>query len=164
MALRTARLELERLGSRLAPSAGVLVSPGHPPAAHAAHAPPHPVRGTGGGTFDWQFGDDGGPAFGLSGTADLAGFGRVRVDGWVHGVGADGGGRATGELILSGPRGTLTLALHGPPQPAYSPFPPEFVYTVSGGASGYGAVAIGFATALVWPDAVPVGSMSLSFS
>jgi hypothetical protein len=163
MAIRAARLGLEELGSRAVPSAGGLTHPVHQPISHATHTPPHPVRGTGDGAFAWRFGENGGPTFALSGTADVAGLGRVRVDGWVHGVGDEDGGRATGELVLSGPRGTITLALHGRPQPADSPLPPEFVYTVTGRASGYGTVAIGFMTAPVWPDAVPVGSVSLSF-
>jgi len=59
----------------------------------------------------------------LSGTANLQGLGRVRVEGFVQAVGYVPQGQARGSLTLTkigDPRSTMTLELRGPTQTAGS--------------------------------------------
>jgi hypothetical protein len=165
-----ATLELHELGERAVPSSIApqpvdLVSP-------VAVVQPnhHPLHGIGNGLFRQPFVPaDVGANLTLSGTVQLAGLGTFQLAGEVHGAGFVVGGRATGEMVLTGAQGTITLALHGRVQ---SGIPPELVYSVSGGTgayshlTGYGTVGMTFVNQLppvgVHPGAG--GTFVLAFS
>ena len=169
MSRHTTPLRLEELDARTLPSATL---PLPVPAAQvtAAPNPSHPLHGTGAGHYAGRsLVTDAGPSDTLAGRADLAGLGSFNVSGWVQGVGMVAYGRAAGQLVLSDSRGTITLALHGPVQPGFSPLPAEFVYSVSGGKGayqhlrGYGVVGLTLTpdpTASVLP---PQGQFTLRF-
>lgn len=165
-----ATLELEELGERSLPSPVVLeplASIPHP--AIVQHA--HPLHGTGTGTYhEPAVTIDAGTSFTLNGTAKLDGLGTFHVTGQVQGVGMIAWGRATGELVLTNARGTITLALHGPVQHAFGTLPHELVYSVSGGTgayshvTGYGTVGMTLLPAPVAFGQAPAGTITLRFS
>jgi hypothetical protein len=163
------RLQLLELCERSLPSA---VAPLPTPlAAPAAQVASHPLHGTGTGTYHGPAVTiDAGTSFTLSGTADLGSLGKFTVTGGVEGVGLIAAGRATGDLVLSDARGTITLKLHGPVQAAFSQPPEELVYTVTGGTGafqhlgGYGAVGLRRIPAPVVFGHPPVGTVILTFS
>jgi hypothetical protein len=150
-----ATLELHELGERAVPSSIApqpvdLVSP----VAFLQPANHHPLHGIGNGSFQGPFVPaDVGASLTLNGTVQLAGLGTFQLAGEVHGVGFVMGGRATGEMVLTGAQGTITLALHGPVQ-SFSGIPRELVYSVSGGTgayshlTGYGTVGMTFVNQL----------------
>jgi hypothetical protein len=154
-------LELQELGERALPSPVAL----HPvdtiaPVAIVQHA--HPLQGPGSGTYQQLPAlPDVGTGFNLNGTVNLAGLGTFQVQGEVHGVGFVAWGRATGELVLTSAKGTITLALHGAIQPGFSAIPRELVYSVTGGTgayshlTGYGAIGMSLV-----PAPVPSGHPS----
>jgi hypothetical protein len=113
---------------------------------------------------------DAGTSFTLFGTANLRALGSFAVTGSVHGVGMIAFGRATGELVLSNAHGTITLALHGRVQSAFSQLPTEMVYTVTGGTgafvhlNGYGVVALQRIPAPTAFEHHPTGVITLNFS
>jgi hypothetical protein len=131
----------------------VVTLPFPPTAAPALTAvvlnPSHALHETGAGHYtSHSLVVDAGLSYTLTRKADLAGLVSFQVSGWVQGLGMVASGRATGQLVLSDARGTITLALHGRVQPGFSPLPPEFVYSLSGGTGtyqrlrGYGVVAL----------------------
>jgi hypothetical protein len=131
----------------------------------------HPLHGTGRGTYHAPLVTvDAGTSFTLTGTANLGALGSFAVTGWVQGVGMIASGRATGELVLSSPHGTITLALQGAVQPAFSQPPPELVYAVTRGTgtfrhlSGYGTVAMHRLPAPTAFGQPPTGVITLTFS
>src|SRR5262249_41238066 len=91
---------------------------------------------------------DAGAAYVLGGAGRLLGGEAVRVTGTLRGTGMVAQGRATGELAVGRPRGTLTLDLVGPRQGAFAALPVQFGFTVRSrtGAyahrSGTGSVAV----------------------
>jgi hypothetical protein len=130
----------------------------------------HPLHGTGTGTYHANpVPTDAGTSFTLSGTVHVAGLGTFRVTGSVQGVGMIASGRARGELVLSNDRGTITLALHGPVQSAFSQPPAELVYSVVRGTghfrhvSGYGTVGIKRVPVPSAPRQPATGSVTLTF-
>jgi hypothetical protein len=131
----------------------------------------HPLQGTGTGTYQGPaVSVDAGTSFTLSGTVHLNGLGSFQVTGGVHGVGMIAGGRAGGELVLTGAQGTITLALHGPIQPAFGAVPHELVYVVTGGTgayshlTGYGTLDTTLTPAPVAFGHPPTGIIALTFS
>ena len=75
----------------------------------------------------------GAPVTSLSGTAELAGLGRVTVEGNLRGVGNLTEGQANGIIKLTkigDPRSTITLELRGPVQAGFSPLPTKWTATV----------------------------------
>ena len=69
----------------------------------------------------------------LSGTAKLAGLGRVTVEGYVQGTGFMLEGQAHGVITLTkigDPKSTITLELHGPTQPGSAPLPTQWSATI----------------------------------
>jgi hypothetical protein len=88
----------------------------------------------------------------LTGSGPVGPLGQASVTGTVQGVGFIRSGRAGGTLTLAGPRGAVTLRLRGPVQPAFSPLPPSFAFTVTGGTGAYkGATGHGTATLSLTP-------------
>jgi hypothetical protein len=129
------------------------------------------LHGTGRGTYHGpQITIDAGTSFSLTGKTDLGGLGSFAVTGSVEGVGMIASGRATGELVLSNARGTISLALHGPVQAAFSQPPSDLVYSVTGGTGayrhlgGYGVVAMHRIPAPTAFGQPPRGVVSLTFS
>jgi hypothetical protein len=90
--------------------------------------------------------------------------------GWVQGAGFIASGRATGQLVLSSARGTITLALHGAVQTAFSQPPSVLVYSVTAGTgafqhlSGYGAVEMHRFPAPIAFGQPPRGVVTFTFS
>jgi hypothetical protein len=73
------------------------------------------------------------PTMFLDGTAKLAGLGRVKVEGYVQGVGFMPQGQATGMITLTkigDPKSTITLKLTGPVTPGTAPLPTQWTATV----------------------------------
>lgn len=166
-----ALLDVLELGERALPSVvgpqPVVEHTGVVPAAVATH----PLHGTAMGTYEMpQITIDAGTSFALKGTAKLSSLGSFRVTGNVHGVGMIAFGRATGELVLSNGHGTITIAVHGAVQPAFSQVPSNLVYSVIKGTgdfrhlTGYGSLAIQRTPAPIAFGHAPSGRMTLSFS
>jgi hypothetical protein len=164
------RLELLELGERTLPSA---VAPVLPTLGGglAATVTAHPLLGAGVGTYHGpQVTIDAGTSFAVTGTATLRGLGSFAVKGSVQGVGFIASGRATGQLVLSNARGTITLALHGAVQTGFSQPPTELVYVVTAGTgafshvSGYGAVGMIRHPAPTAFGQPPSGVISFTFS
>ena len=124
-------LELERLDARILPSATPLPIPSLPAAAVAPSTAIHILDGHGHGTYTAdRIISDAGPEYRLTGTADLAGMGHVRVTGLLHGVGFMAHGRAGGTLTFSNGEGSVTVQLTGPEQPGFSALPQRWDYKV----------------------------------
>ena len=68
--------------------------------------------------------------YNLTGTANLAAMGQVKVTGTVRAVGWVLTGQATGQLTFSNNRGSVTVALLGPVQAGFSAPPSVFAYKV----------------------------------
>ena len=171
MSAPRALLDLLELGERALPSAVGF----QPIAEHGGMLAPavatHPLRGAGTGTYQMpQVTIDAGTSFALTGTAELAGLGSFRGTGYVEGVGKIAVGRATGEWVLANGHGTITIAVHGAVQHAFSQVPSELVYSVTKGTgdfrhlTGYGSVAIQRTPAPVAFGQPPFGRVTLSFS
>ena len=128
---RRPALELEPLHARILPSATPLPAPSLPPAAVAPSAAIHLLDGHGHGAYTAdRIISDAGPEYRLTGTANLAGIGRVQVTGSLHGVGFIAQGRAGGTLTFSNGKGSVTVQLTGPAQPGFSALPPRWDYKV----------------------------------
>jgi hypothetical protein len=129
-------LRLEELGSRVLPSAA-LPSPSAPAA--ALTGPPillFSAHGHGGYVTD-AVQSDAGALYRFRGTADLAGFGTVRISGWVHAVGFVTRSHAAGELTFTGPHGSVKLRLEGPEQAGFAAPPGRFSYQVVAATGAY---------------------------
>jgi hypothetical protein len=131
---------LEELGARILPSATPL-----PSLAPAAGVPStaalagnrQTLGGHGWGQYSVTPTIDLGVRYDLQGTAHLDGMGKVAVAGNLQGVGFVQQGQASGELTFTNSRGSVTLALHGPVQPGFSPLPQAFTYDVVSGTGAY---------------------------
>jgi hypothetical protein len=162
------RPQLVELGDRTLPSAvtslPVYVGP------HSSVST-HPLHGTGSGIYGGlQIIVDTGNSFTLTGTVELRDLGSFTVTGGVQGVGMIASGRATGELTLTNAHGTITLALHGAVQSAFSQPPSTLVYSVTGGTgafrhlTGYGTVDMHRVPAPVSFGHPQTGTITLTFS
>jgi len=78
-----------------------------------------------------------GAAYSLTGAGRLLNGDAVRVAGTLQSTGMIAQGRATGELTITGPHGTLTLDLIGPNQGAFAALPAQFGFTVHSGTGAY---------------------------
>jgi hypothetical protein len=144
MAPRRTFLELEPLGDRALPSATALPVPAAPLTAALASTQPalHLLEGHGRGSYTGDpVQSDAGAEYRLQGTADLAGLGRVVVSGSVRSVGFIRRGHAGGALTFTNGRGSVTVELLGPEQPAFSPLPQAFRYRVVAGTGAYKGLA-----------------------
>ncbi len=143
MSLRRTNLLVEELAQRTLPSVSIGLLPGFAgEVAHHGHAKPlHGEQvqgGTGSGTYvSTPPIPDAGLGYDLSGTVVTNRLGTFNVSGSLHGVGFLAQGNATGQLVLTNAQGTITLGLHGPTQPGFSPLPSNFAYTVTGGTGAY---------------------------
>lgn len=95
----------------------------------------HPLEGLGQGMFTnpaipGALTVDALTTYNLTGTANLAAMGQVKVTGTVRAVGWVLTGQATGQLTFSNNRGSVTVALLGPVQAGFSAPPQAFAYKV----------------------------------
>lgn len=89
------------------------------------------------GTFTKPFHNpDVGPAYDFTGGGRKTSLGKFRLTGHVQTPGFVNNGQSGGHLTLTTSRGTITLALHGPPQ-APGSLPPSFTYSVRKGTGAY---------------------------
>jgi hypothetical protein len=82
---------------------------------------------------------DAGKTVTFSGAGRVGGLGQVQFTGHFGTPGFITSGHATGTLVLSNARGTVTLALEGPTQPGFSAPPSTFAYTIVRGTGAYAA-------------------------
>jgi hypothetical protein len=116
----------------LAPAAAVLAAPRTTAVRH-----PFPAAFNVAGKFTHPFGNpDAGSQYDLRGSGKTAVLGKFTVAGHVQGPGLILNGRASGRLVLTNSHGTITLALHGPPQNPGS-LPPSFSFYVFKGTGAY---------------------------
>ena len=80
---------------------------------------------------------DAGVAYDLRGSAMLDAFGTFDMDGSVQTTGFIQSGRATGVVVLTNAKGSITLALTGPVQPGFAPPPTSMTYTIQGATGAY---------------------------
>jgi hypothetical protein len=137
--MRRQLLTLEVLGERTLPNAtAVTINPVLDHIVHAAPMHHHALTGKGHGSFTGSgLIVDAPPTYKLQGTADLAAFGRVSVQGWVTGVGFISNGRATGTLTFTNAKGSVTVDLLGPVQPGFSQLPHYLHYRIASGTGAY---------------------------
>jgi hypothetical protein len=163
-------LAIHELGARVVPSA-TGIAPVVPVVIATASPSNHPLHGAGTGTYHTPtITIDAGTSFTVTGKANLGALGSFTIAGEVHGVGMIAEGRATGDLVLSDSRGTMTLRLHGPIQKAFEPVPHSLVYTVSKSTgafqhvTGYGSLEIQL-TPIPVPNGKPMtGKAAFTFS
>lgn len=158
-------LALEELSTRILPSgtpvAPLPTGPVHTappvitpvPTTPPAHSP-HPLHGSGAGSYTQPVTVDTGVGYTLTGgSVTLKGLGTFTVTGWLKGVGMIQTGRPVGQLVLTNAHGSLTVNLHGREMPAFSPVPSELVYAIRSGTGeyaalrGYGVAAFAFTPA-----------------
>src|SRR5437016_2847964 len=121
--------QLEPLGDRILPSAAVPTAP-------------HPLAGRGEGAYAADAVQSGaGTAYRLDGAADLKGLGPATITGVVNAVGFIQQGHAGGTLTFATARGSVTVELAGPEQPAFAPLPHAFAYRVVGGGGAFARLA-----------------------
>jgi predicted outer membrane repeat protein len=98
---------------------------------------PGPLTGHGSGSYTSTSVPDAGVTYSVQGTADLADLGHVSVTGSLQSVGFIVVGQATGQLIFSNDRGSVTIKLTGPDQPGFAPLPERFSYQVVSGSGAF---------------------------
>ena len=107
-------------------------------AAQAATAS-HPLAGpfNVSGTYTQPFHNpDVGPKYIFDGHGTKASLGRFTLGGFITLPGFINNARAKGRLTLTSSRGTITLAVHGPPQPPGS-LPPSLSFSILKGSGAY---------------------------
>ena len=182
---RSRRPEVEVLEGRALPSAGpgfampaptFLAHHGHrhaPHHHHHHHARRHPaavatpqvlvlsgdVIGTLTTTFTFS---DGSSTASLTGTGTVAPVGAVSVSGSLSTPGFVTGGAAEATVTLTGAAGSLVLQLMGPFQTGFSPPPPNFQYTITGGTGAFAGDS-GSGLVIFQEQAGPGGTFTMIF-
>jgi hypothetical protein len=180
MGSRRTILNLEELGQRILPSLSpvnpVMVTEWANRNAMGADHSQHALAGNGSGTYTashlWAAIDppvaphgyatpmhvivgDIGVHYDFTGTADLARLGHVTVTGSALSLGNILTGHASGTLVFTNARGSVTVELTGPSQPGFAPLPTQFTYTVVSGTGAYQRLQDhGSLTLLLTPQAV----------
>ncbi len=145
--LRRPPLNLEQLGARVLPSITPVTPPPEPlipliggtliPAARDSSAQP-PLDGKGHGNYSAsKVMSDAGTDYHLHGSANLTPLGQVSVRGSVHSVGFIAEGHAEGRLTFRNSHGSVTIAVEGPLQKAFSPLPHRFRYHIVSASGDY---------------------------
>jgi hypothetical protein len=165
-------LRLEELGARVLPSATPLAPAPPTNAALVYHTMPathHPLAGHGHGNYSADAIQSGaGITYNLQGTANLADLGHVSIKGWVHSVGFIQNGHAGGQLTFSNGKGSVTVELTGPAQPAFSALPQKFDYRVVADTGTYahlsdhGTLTLVLTAAPIRSGGGPQGSFTLT--
>jgi hypothetical protein len=89
------------------------------------------------GTFTKPFHNpDIGPTYDFTGGGRKTSLGKFKLTGHVQTPGFVNNGRSGGHLTLTTSRGTITLVLHGPPQPP-GVLPDSFTYAIRKGTGAY---------------------------
>ncbi len=132
---KTARPVLESMESRF-----LLSAQGVGPAAVMLARPMLALGGSVHGHYDESsVVPDAGRAVSFSGAGRVSGLGQVQFTGHFGTPGFISSGHATGTLVLSNGRGTVTLSLVGPTQPGFSAPPSTFAYTIVSGTGSHAA-------------------------
>jgi hypothetical protein len=149
MTVRRTVLGVEELGGRVLPSATVATAV--PLAAAAQTTTSTTTTGsawTGQGRFTLTTNKTTAvETYALQGSVDIGSSNFFTISGSVSTVGSKAG-HATGKVVLSGSKGTLTLNVTGPSQAARAGFPATATYTVVSGTgmfshySGHGTIKI----------------------
>jgi hypothetical protein len=137
MTTRRTVLQVEQLGARVLPSTTVAAAPSSTTTVTTTTVHPFGQAWTAQGRFSLSSTSTGAKTYTLQGSADLGGSNFYSVTGTITTVGSKAG-QATGKVVLTSPKGTLTLTLAGPTQPANSKLPTSVTYKV---VSGTGAFA-----------------------
>ncbi|CAN5345186.1 hypothetical protein BH11PLA2_BH11PLA2_24050 [soil metagenome] len=152
-------LDVEELGTRIAPSAKVtILSPTFvPPIVRHNHAA---VEGIGTGTVTQAITPaDTGTRYQLNGHANAADLGPVTVSGSLNAVGFIASGRAHGMLTFTNARGSVTVELTGlNEQPGNSTLPKYFRYTIVSTSGYYQHFQGQHGTARIDLQAAPAGN------
>jgi len=141
---RSTRPQLEVLESMALLSAlsPVFVHPGGP-VLIAATAPTTPTTVSLNGTLKGNYhvsgkvNADKGFDYIFSGNGHIGALGHVHVTGNVHSLGNIATGHATGLIVLSTPRGSLTLHLTGPEQKGFAKLPDHFAFKITNSSGKY---------------------------
>jgi len=141
---RRTRPQLETLESMalLSALAPVLTHPGGPTLT-AATAPVTPTPVSLNGTLKGNYhvagkvNPDTGLDYVFSGNGSIAALGHVHVTGNVHTLGNIATGHADGLLVLSTPKGSLTLHLTGPERKGFAKLPDHFKFKITNGSGKY---------------------------
>ena len=99
----------------------------------------HPLAGAfnAAGTYTVPFHNpDVGPKYVFAGHGTKASLGKFTLGGFITLPGFINNARASGRLTLKSSRGTITLAVHGPPQ-APGSLPPSLSYSILKGTGAY---------------------------
>jgi len=89
------------------------------------------------GTFTKPFHNpDVGPTYNFTGGGRKSSLGKFKLTGHVQTPGFVNNGRSGGHLTLTNSHGTITLVLHGPPQPP-GILPDSFTYAIRKGTGAY---------------------------
>jgi hypothetical protein len=133
MTLRRTLLRVEELGGRVLPSATVTVAPPRTTALVSTAVPTIAASAwTGQGRFTVTTNAaTTAKTYTWDGSAIIGSAGNFAVTGAITTVG-NRTGQATGRVVVSNPRGTLTLTITGPTQAARSGLPASVTYKVSG--------------------------------
>jgi hypothetical protein len=145
-------LQFEVMESREVLSVSLAVAPLARPA--SIIPPPFPVPpqnevvldGELSGSYSSHTYPDVGTSYTLSGQGQVQPLGPTGVTGRLHSLDFILRGFAGGTLTLSGPKGTVTLELIGPPQRGFTALPGHFGYVITGGTGAF-AHATGRGTA-----------------
>jgi hypothetical protein len=130
MTTRRTLLQVEQLGARVLPSSTIVTSP-NPTTTVSSTAHATGQAWTGQGRFEITS-LNGAKTYTIQGSADLGSSNFFAITGTVTAVGGKAG-QATGKLVVSSPKGTLTLTLTGPTQSANSSLPSTFTYRIVSG-------------------------------
>ena len=105
---------------------------------------PFPAAFNVAGKFTHPFGNpDAGSNYIFTGSGKTAALGKFTLTGRLQTPGLIANGKASGRLILTTTKGTITLSLHGPPQTPGSLPPSVSYYLVKGTGSYVGNIAKG---------------------
>ena len=120
---------LSGASSAVSAVAAVVTTP--PTTSHAIH-----LTGTAKGNYDvYTPNPDVGKDFTFSGSGAITPLGQVHLTGHIHSPGFIANGHSTGLLVLSNPKGSVTLQVTGPNQTGSTPVPDVFSFKITS-ASG----------------------------
>jgi hypothetical protein len=145
---RRTLLRVEELDARIAPTSlaipGLSMLPTQMPAGIFSVRPGQTTprfTGTAKGDYaSFTLDNHAGTEYDLAGTADLAHFGHLQMAGRITSAPANHAGVAAGLVGFFTLRGSVTLKLVGPQQPANSPLPAHMTYTVVASSGIYAGI------------------------
>lgn len=96
------------------------------------------LRGLVTGSYTTPFTNpDLGHAYDFAGAGTIPLLGSVSLAGQISTPGFVASGTAAGQLTLTGPQGSVTLSLKGPPEPGFGPLPRKLAFTVTSATGNY---------------------------